>query len=72
MQTITFQLKTQHVALCNLLKLVGLATSSGQGKALVAAGGVQVDGHAESRKTAKLRVGQVVEYQTTRIEIVAA
>jgi ribosome-associated protein len=69
-QTIVFQLKTPHVELCHLLKLVGLASSGGQGKALVAAGEVLVDGQLETRKTAKIRAGQVVECQAMRIEVV--
>ncbi len=61
MQTIDFQLTGEYVELCNLLKLAGVADSGGQGKALVAAGEVSVDGHPESRKTAKIRAGQQVE-----------
>lgn len=69
MQTITFQLNAEYIDLCNLLKLSGLAASGGQGKLLVAAGEVQVDGQPESRKTAKIRAGQVVQCLDTRIEI---
>ena len=69
MQTITFQLNAEYIDLCNLLKLSGLAESGGQGKVLVAAGKVQVDGQPESRKTAKIRAGQVVECLDTRIEV---
>jgi ribosome-associated protein len=59
-QTIQFDLTTEYVELCNLLKLVGLADSGGRGKAMVAEGLVQVDGLIEIRKTAKIRSGQVV------------
>ncbi len=71
MKTITFQLSPEYeyIDLCNLLKLSGLAESGGQGKVLVAAGKVQVDGQPESRKTAKIRAGQVVECLDTRIEV---
>lgn len=69
MQTITFQLNAEYIDLCNLLKLSGLAASGGQGKLLVAAGKVQVDGQPESRKTAKIRAGQVVQCLDTRIEV---
>ncbi len=69
MQTITFQLNAEYIDLCNLLKLSGLAASGGQGKLLVAAGQVQVDGQPESRKTAKIRAGQVVQCLDTRIEV---
>jgi ribosome-associated protein len=59
-QTIQFDLTTEYVELCNLLKLVGLADSGGRGKTMVAEGLVQVDGLIEIRKTAKIRSGQVV------------
>lgn len=70
--SVEFELNTEHVALCDLLKLVGLASSGGLSKALVAAGEVTVDGQPESRKTAKIRAGQVVECQGTRIEVKAS
>ena len=69
MPSITFQLNAEYIDLCNLLKLSGLAESGGQGKVLVAAGKVQVDGQPEHRKTAKIRAGQVVECLDTRIEV---
>lgn len=57
---IEFRLTGDHVPLCDLLKLTGLADSGGQGKAMVAAGEVCVDGRPEERKTAKIRAGQCV------------
>jgi ribosome-associated protein len=72
MDTIEFQLKGEHIRLCDLLKLAGIAESGGQGKRLVAAGEVKVDGQSESRKTTKIRVGQVVECRDVRISVVPA
>jgi ribosome-associated protein len=69
MNTIPFSLRGDFVALCDLLKLTGIATSGGEGKALVAMGAVKVDGLVESRKTAKIRAGQVVECQGLRVQI---
>jgi ribosome-associated protein len=66
-----FQLKGEFIELCNLLKLAGLAGSGGEGKALVARGEVRVDGVLESRKTAKIRAGQVVECHGQQIRVVA-
>jgi len=60
MQQIDFELEGEHVELNQLLKLSGLCDSGGAGKALVASGAVRVDGALESRKTAKIRAGQVV------------
>lgn len=61
METTAFELRGEFIELCNLLKLAGIANSGGQGKMMVADGIVQVDGNIETRKTAKIRVGQVVE-----------
>lgn len=69
MNTILFSLRGEFVALCDLLKLTGIATSGGEGKALVAMGEVKVDGQVESRKTAKIRAGQVVECHGLRVQI---
>lgn len=68
-KTVEFQVKGEYVELCNLLKLVGIADSGGRGKALVAEGAVKVDGQPESRKTAKIRAGQVVECLGIEIKI---
>jgi ribosome-associated protein len=78
-QNIQFDLTTEYVELCNLLKyvelcnllkLVGLADSGGRGKTMVAEGLVKVDGLIETRKTAKIRTGQkvVVGNQTITIK----
>ncbi len=64
-----FELKGEHIALCDLLKLVGIADSGGQGKAMVAEGLVSVDGEIESRKTAKIRAGQTVECMGQAIQV---
>lgn len=64
-----FQLNVDHVRLCDLLKLAGIADSGGQGKQLVAAGEVTVDGRPESRKTAKIRAGQTVACHGVSISV---
>ncbi|OQW69908.1 MAG: RNA-binding protein [Methylotenera sp.] len=69
---VQFELKGEFIALCDLLKTTGIADSGGQGKAFVADGIVTVDGAIELRKTAKIRVGQVVECFDNRITIVKA
>lgn len=69
---IKIQLTGDYIELNHLLKLAGLAGSGGAGKALVAAGGVKVDGKEELRKTCKIRAGQVVKCGGTRIRVLAA
>ncbi len=74
MQRIDFDLDAGHeyVELNQLLKLVGIADSGGQGKAIVASGDVSVDGAVELRKTAKIRAGQVVTIGDVEIRVAAA
>ncbi len=67
-----FILRGEHIALCDLLKLTGIADSGGQGKAMVAEGIVTVDGEIELRKTAKIRAGQTVECAEQTILVKAA
>lgn len=72
MEAIEFQLRGEHIRLCDLLKLAGIAESGGQGKRLVADGEVSVDGQPESRKSARIRAGQVVECRGAKIVVKAA
>ena len=65
-----FELKGEYIALCDLLKMVGIAESGGRGKTMVAEGIVKVDGKVELRKTAKIRAGQVVECMGETIKVV--
>ncbi len=71
MEAIELRLRGEYVALCDLLKLAGIADSGGQGKAMIANGEVTVDGRPESRKTAKIRAGQVVVCQGKTVSVVA-
>jgi ribosome-associated protein len=71
MHIIDFELDRDHVELNQLLKLVGIADSGGQGKAIVASGDVTVDGEVELRKTAKIRAGQVVRIGDAEIRVLA-
>ncbi|MFZ6648099.1 RNA-binding S4 domain-containing protein [Undibacterium sp. TJN25] len=71
MQKLTFSLNGEFVELNQLLKLVGLCDSGGAGKAIVASGEVTVDGQQELRKTAKIRVGQLVRLGDVQIRVEA-
>lgn len=71
MDTLEFRLRGEYVALCDLLKLTGIAGSGGQGKAMIANGEVSVDGKPESRKTAKIRSGQTVSCLGQAVRVVA-
>ena len=66
-----FLLRGEHVALCDLLKLAGIADSGGRGKHLIANGEARVDGRTETRKTAKIRAGQTVECSGQTVRVLA-
>jgi ribosome-associated protein len=72
MNTQEFKLRGEYVALCDLLKLTGIADSGGQGKLMIANGEVTVDGQPESRKTAKIRANQTVRCLGQSVLVVAA
>ena len=69
MPRLNFELNRDYVELNLLLKLSGLCDSGGAGKRLVADGAVKVDGVTESRKTCKVRAGQVVLLGDTEIHV---
>lgn len=60
-----------HVALNDLLKLVGVADSGGSAKHIIAEGLVSVNGEVELRKTAKIVAGSVVALGDVEIEVLA-
>ncbi|VAW97650.1 Uncharacterized protein YbcJ [hydrothermal vent metagenome] len=61
----------EYIELNNLLKVVGLVSSGGLAKTLIAEGMVKVDGSIELRKRCKIRDGQAVEFQGEVIKVVA-
>lgn len=69
MQELEFNLTREFVDLDNLLKLTGVCDSGGACKQLVASGVVSVDGKPELRKTAKIRVGQIVTLGDVKIRV---
>ncbi len=69
MQQLEFKLRGEFIELNQLLKLTGVCDSGGAGKALVAEGGVGVDGQVELRKTCKIRAGSVVTLGDVRITV---
>jgi ribosome-associated protein len=69
MTEIVFRISGEFIALNDLLKVTGICVSGGAGKALVAAGGVEVDGAVETRKTCKIRHGQTVAVGDVTIRV---
>ena len=70
MEAVVYLEDKEYIALCDLLKIAGLAESGGQAKMLIAAGKVLRNGEVETRKTAKIRGGEVIEFDGARLEIV--
>ena len=61
--------ESDYIALCDLLKLAGLVESGGQAKALIAEGQVLRNGAVETRKTAKIRGGETIEFNGAVLEV---
>jgi ribosome-associated protein len=66
------QLRGDHIELDKLLKALGLVESGGRARVVIAAGEVKVDGQVDTRKTAKIRAGQVVEFESQQIRVLPA
>lgn len=66
-----FELTREYIELDSLLKLLSIAPSGGVAKMMVAEGHVLVDGEVESRKTRKLRGGEVVTVGDEEILVIA-
>lgn len=70
MNSISFSLNgNENIALCDLLKLVSLCNSGGQAKMMIADGQVLRNGVVETRKTAKIRAGEKIEFNQTVISV---
>ena len=67
-----FPLQGVFIELNLLLKLLGLASSGGAAKSLIARGAVTVDGEVETRIRRKLRAGQAVRFADEEIHVVVA
>lgn len=66
-----FAIRGDHIQLDQLLKACGLVDSGGAAHAAIAAGEVRIDGAVDTRKRAKLRPGQVVDFAGQRITLTA-
>lgn len=65
-----FTLSREFITLDSLLKLLTIAPSGGIAKMMVAEGIVEVNGEVETRKTRKLRLGDVVRLEGHEIQVV--
>ncbi|MBT3980860.1 MAG: RNA-binding S4 domain-containing protein [Bacteriovoracaceae bacterium] len=60
----------EYIALCDLLKRVGLCESGGHAKQAISEGQAVVDGEVELRKRCKIRPMQVVEFAGQTVKVV--
>ena len=64
-----FTLKTDRIELCRLLKAANLVLSGSEGKEVVAAGLVHVDGQLETRKRCQIKAGQCIQFNGEEIHV---
>ena len=69
---IVIEVRGDYIQLDQLLKTTGLCHSGGYAHSEIEAGKVSVDGAVESRKRAKLRPGQRIDYGGESVELIAA
>jgi len=67
----SFAVRGEFIQLDQLLKATGLCDSGGSAHAAVAEGRVRVDGVVETRKRAKLRPGQRVDFAGESLVLIA-
>ncbi|WP_374323996.1 RNA-binding S4 domain-containing protein [Azonexus sp.] len=60
--SLNFAVRGEHIQLDQLLKATGLCESGGAAHAAIADGQVRVDGVVDTRKRAKIRPGQQVDF----------
>lgn len=65
----TFTLDSEYIQLDQLLKVLNIASSGGVAHQLVDEGLVKVNGFIETRRRAKIRVGDKVEFQGMLIQV---
>lgn len=70
MEEITFKIEGEYIELIQLLKAIGLAQTGGHAKMIVDEELVQRNGELETRKRAKLVVGDTIEVEDYRIQLV--
>ncbi|OMG53647.1 RNA-binding protein [Azonexus hydrophilus] len=69
--TIEFAVRGEYIQLDQLLKATGLCDSGGSAHAAINEGLVKVDAAVDTRKRAKLRPGQRVEFAGETVELIA-
>lgn len=66
-----FKITTEYIQLLQLIKIKKWMNSGGEGKMLVDEGKIKLNGVVETRYRAKLRPGDIIEYDGHSIKIEA-
>ena len=64
-----FELEDEYIELFKLLKVTGIAESGAQAKMLIEEGAVKRNGQVETRKRAKIVLGEIIEVGDEKIEV---
>ena len=64
-----YKIKGEYIELMALLKIAGIADSGGQAGMMITEGYIKRNGETEFRKRAKLKPGDIIEFENKRIEI---
>lgn len=65
----TFKITGEYIQLLQLIKVKRWMNTGGEGKYLVDEGLIKLNGNVESRYRAKLKAGDVIEYDGQKIKI---
>jgi ribosome-associated protein len=65
---IKFKISHEYIELYKLLKATNLVATGGHGKLVIENGEVKLNGETEFRKRAKVRSGDIVEFDNNTIE----
>ena len=65
-----FELQGDFIELIKLLKAIGIAENGGHAQAIVTDGQVMLNGEIETRKRAKIRIGDIIKVFGEEYEII--
>ncbi len=64
-----FNLNSEYIELCNLLKITGPRLSGGEAKFVISQGLVKVNNQIELRKKCKIRTGEIIRFEKYCIQV---
>ncbi|WP_419802790.1 RNA-binding S4 domain-containing protein [Mucilaginibacter sp.] len=67
---IEFKLQGEFITMIQLLKAAGLVQTGGEAQLMVTEGKVKYNGEVDLRKRLKLRVGDIITFNSQKIQVV--